>query len=311
MQIRSYVRGDETAQVAIYNEAASELPKFKPASLDEVRRRIHAPDFDPTTRWYAVSGDRVVSYATFQPNGRVSYPWCLKGHEACAGPLFHKVVQEAHTRGLKRLFAAYRGDWPTILQFFQGHGFQRGHEMVNFVLDIVDMPTPAARPLHPFTPLTREDLPGLLRLGAGIVRCHTEAEAEQAWLANPWFRPESVFVLRGKNKGELQAAGVLIKNSAYAHPKQLDSAMPCFRLGAFGTEGLTTKRINGLFSLLMPPTGNMMALALDLLGHAALQMEEDCDCLAAQVPSDAAHLLRFYQHHFRRQGSFPVLERTL
>ena len=33
--------------------------------------------------------------------------------------------------------------------------------------------------------------------------------------------------------------------------------------------------------------------------------------LAAQVPSDAPHLLRFYQRLFRRQGSFPILERTL
>ena len=48
------------------------------------------------------------------------------------------------------------------------------------------------------------------------------------------------------------------------------------------------------------------------MGHAAYRLQQsDLDCLAAQVPSDVPHLLRFYQHLFRRQGSFPILERTL
>jgi hypothetical protein len=33
--------------------------------------------------------------------------------------------------------------------------------------------------------------------------------------------------------------------------------------------------------------------------------------LAAQVPSDVPHLLRFYQQYFRRQGGFPVFDREL
>jgi hypothetical protein len=33
--------------------------------------------------------------------------------------------------------------------------------------------------------------------------------------------------------------------------------------------------------------------------------------VAAQVPSDVPHLLMFYQSHFRRQGSFPVYEKSL
>jgi hypothetical protein len=37
----------------------------------------------------------------------------------------------------------------------------------------------------------------------------------------------------------------------------------------------------------------------------------EIDSFAAQAPSDVPHLLRFYQSHFRHQGSFPVLERSL
>ena len=46
MKIRTFLPGDDAAQVGIYNEAAAALPKFKAATLDDVRRRIHAPDHD-------------------------------------------------------------------------------------------------------------------------------------------------------------------------------------------------------------------------------------------------------------------------
>jgi hypothetical protein len=88
--------------------------------------------------------------------------------------------------------------------------------------------------------------------------------------------------------------------------------MPCFRLGAFGTEGMTTKRINGLFSFLAADGRDTQPFALDLLGYAAYKLQDtDVETFAAQVPSDAGHLLRFYKQYFQRQGSFPILERPL
>ena len=56
MNVRTFQRGDEAAQVAIYNEAAGALPKFKPATSHEVQRRTSARDFDPATRFYALVG---------------------------------------------------------------------------------------------------------------------------------------------------------------------------------------------------------------------------------------------------------------
>ena len=88
--------------------------------------------------------------------------------------------------------------------------------------------------------------------------------------------------------------------------------MPCFRLGAFGTEGMTSKRINGLFSFLAADAANTNPLALDLLGYAAFRLRDtEVETLAAQVPSDAGQLLRFYKQYFQRQGSFPIFERAL
>jgi hypothetical protein len=88
--------------------------------------------------------------------------------------------------------------------------------------------------------------------------------------------------------------------------------MPCFRLGAFGTEGMQWKRINGLFSFLAAPGKDVNPLGLELLSHAIPRLyETELETLAAQVPSDAPHLLRFYEQLFRKQGSFPVFEQAL
>ena len=89
--------------------------------------------------------------------------------------------------------------------------------------------------------------------------------------------------------------------------------MPCFRLGAFGSEGMTTKRIKGMFSFVARSDLNIFTTGMDLLGHASNRLKDDDDvaCYAAQVATDAPALLAFYQRIFERQGSFPVYERDL
>lgn len=312
MTIRTYQVGDDVAQVSIYNEAGAPLPKFKPATVDEVRRRLRASDFDPTTRLYAVVEGKPVAYITFQPNGRISYPWCRKGHEGLGEPLLKEALEAMRSRGIRRVFAAYRGDWPVQRDFFLGHGFQQTREMINFMLDLVDMPTPAARPAAAISPLTPADVPEVLRLGADVLRLTDAAALEEYLFRNPYFPPEALFALRSKADEHVLAVGVLIVNPSYANPKDVDAAMPCFRLGAFGTEGMTTKRMNGMFSFLAANTNELTVCALDMLGYATQRLEEtDVETFAAQVPSDVPHLLRFYRSAFRRQGSFPIYEREL
>jgi hypothetical protein len=183
--------------------------------------------------------------------------------------------------------------------------------MVNFVLDLVDMPTPAARTGNPYSRLRPEDLPALVKLAPEALRTISMAELERHFFHNPHFPPEALFVLRSRGDGLPEAVGLVITNNTYANAKQLDAAMPCFRLGAFGTEGMQVKRVNGLFSFLAR-SQEASRLGLALMGHAAFMLQEsDVAAFAAQVPSDAPSLLRFYQSHFRRQGGFPVLERVL
>jgi hypothetical protein len=312
MAIRSFRPGDEAAQVSIYNEAAAALPKFKPATLDELRRRSAAADFDATARFFAEVGGRLVGYAGFQRNGRVSYPWCRAGHEEQVEPLFLTVIQAMQARGFSRAFAAYRADWRAQCDFFTARGFRLAREMVNFVLGLADMPTPAAAGSTHYSPPTSEDVPAIFGLAPQALRVRTTQELERHLLHNPYFNPDAVFVLRGRTSNAPVALGVLIDNANFANLMQLDAAMPCFRLGAFGTEGMTVKRVNGLFSFLTRPGNDTNALALSLMSEAAFRLRDsEVDCLAAQVPSDAPHLLRFYQQYFRRQGSFPVFEREL
>src|ERR1700687_1978405 len=100
MAIRTYRPGDEVAQVSIYNEAAAELPKFKPATLDDFRRRNVGTELDAAARFYSAVSGRVVGYAAAHRNGRVSLPWCRKGHEAQSEPLFLALLQAMQDRGM-------------------------------------------------------------------------------------------------------------------------------------------------------------------------------------------------------------------
>ncbi len=312
MTIRTFTPGDDAAQVGIYNEAAAGLPKFKPVTLDELRRRLRGPDFDPTTRFFALENNRPVGYATFHANGRVSYPWCRKGRESWAEPLLDAILAEMRRRGLGAAFAAYRADWPAQRDFFLAHGFSPAREVVNFVMNLTDMPTPSARAATAIEPMTAADVPAVLALAPKAFRVRDAAELEQHLLHNLYFPAESARVLRGRHGGAPVALSVLVENESYADPRETDPAMPCFRLGAVGTEGMQTKRINGLFSFAAAEGRDLSWIGLELLGHAALHLQDgEATTLAAQASTDAPHLLRFYQQYFRRQGSFPIYERPL
>lgn len=311
MTIRTFQAGDDLAQVSIYNEAAASLPKFKPATIDEVRRRNRSADFDPSARFYAIEDGMPVGYSSFQANGRINYPWCRKGKEHLADELLACVLATMKQRGLASAWAAYRGDWPTIQEYFLARGFHKARDIQNYILDLIEMPTPAGRVTANISPLTAEDIPLLQQSAPDLLRVPL-TEIEKAWLHNSWFSPTSLFCLRSRTDHRPVALGALILNKTFADPKMVDSSMPCFRLGAFGTESLTAKRINGLFSFFVTEAKDTNLYGLELLGHAARLMQEiDGETVAAQVPSDVAHLARFYKSTFRLQGSFPIVERAL
>lgn len=310
MTIRHYQPGDETAQVAIYNAAAAEFPKFKPATAIEALRRIRVRDFDPTTRFYAEHDGQIVGYGVIHSTGRISYPWVLAGYESHREALFEAMLAGLRTRGIAKAWAAYRSDWTEVQDAFRGRGFAVAREMVNFFINFHDMPTPSYTQTQSFSPIEPADIPTILEIGAGVIGSKSASELEQHLLKNPHFLPDASFVLRSRLDRRVLAAAIFVSDLTYADPEQVDASMPCFRLGAYGTEGLTWKRVNGLFSFIARPDRSLNSFGLELMGEAAGRVRDGDPLrgLAAQAPSDAPHLLDFYKKHFRRQGSFPILE---
>jgi hypothetical protein len=253
----------------------------------------------------------VVGYCTLEPEqGRISFPWCKKGHEAVAVPLFDAALQSARDRGLTRVFAAYRRDWEPVLQFFADRGFAVARDVINYWADPVDLPTLVNRSKLPINRLQRTDLPALAAMGRGIIRIPDE-KLESYVFSNPYFPAEAFLVLRAPDQTPM-AVGIGLESSTYADVKKIDPLAPCFRLGAFGTEGLNTKRVNGLFSFLVATPQQALTAGLALLSEASQEMTDGTvTALAAQCPSDVPHLVNFYARYFKEHGRFPMLEKQL
>lgn len=312
MNIRNFRPGDEINQAALFNVAANALPGFKPATGDEVKRRTRARSFDPSTRFYADEQGQLVGYCVLEPDqGRISYPWCKRGFESAAPLLLDAAVQAARARGLRSLFTAYRRDWESVLRFFTDSGFATAREMINYWSDPRDMPTRAIRGKLPIDRLRREDVPAVAAMGKGILRLPA-GKLEEYFFSNTYIPAESFLVLRSRDGSTPVAIGIGLESSTYADVRKIDPVAPCFRLGAFGTEGLNTKRVNGLFSFIVADPANALTAGLALLSEANQEMTDDTvDALAAQCPSDVPHLVAFYSRYFKEQGRFPVLEKPL
>jgi hypothetical protein len=311
MAIRMYLPGDEQAQAEIYNAVAGSLPGFKPSTAAEIARRYQGADPDPESRYFAVENGQVVGYAVFAPNGRISSPWCLPGAEAYREPLLGTVLAEMRKRGIAEAWAAYRGNWFPVLDFLREHGFIEKRTMINYVAVMSRLSAPASLPsnrlIEPFKP---EDLPQLIALEPGLFADVDGRDLERFYWSNPFYGfPKSLFALKDRERGKLVGAFLLVISDGFADPTKIDPAMPCFRLGAFGTERERHKRVTGLFSCVFADQAEGDVLLSSAL--VSLATPSPLTHIAAQAPSDAGSLCGWYDRFFERQGSFPILSRRL
>lgn len=309
-EVRSYRPGDEVGQVAIYNEATRALPGFKIATADEVLKRYRASNFDPLSKLYAYCDGRMVGYASFSANGRVSVPWCLADSAGAAAPLMDAVLAAMRQRGLKKVWAAYRGDWEDVKRRLESLGFHKAHDIVNFVADLVSLPLESA---YGFTieNIDRSHVADAYELDPSAFEVTSPSELAEAWMDGPYISPESLFMLRDGH-GRAAGVAVAIVNSQYADPGKIDSAMPCFRLGALRAESERTKRVNGLFSYVARPGSENHLIGRLLLTEACRRFERaGLINVAAQCPSDRHTELSFYRTYFQPQKSFPIYVREL
>lgn len=310
MLIRNCLPTDAEHEAAVYNAAAARLPGFRPVTPDQARRVATTRRPDQGSRLCAEENGRLVGYVSFDPAGRVNVPWCLPGHEKLGHALFAAALRTLADRRVPRAFAACRADWQDHAEFFADHGFTRSRDVVNFIQSIADLPTMFQRPGLDVTLIRAGDLPAVEQMVPGFLRLRGRALADYL-LNNPTIPKDAVYVLRRRD-GTPLGVGVLVDDVTFASVDGLDPRAPTFWSGAFGTEGLPAKRVNGLFSFLAAPGRDAALIGQDLLWYGTSRLETTTfEFLAAQVPTDAPHLLGFYDRYFERQGSFPVFERDL
>lgn len=308
MHIRHYQAGDEHDQAAIYNAGANGLPDFKAATAEDIRRRYQATDADPASKLYAVEGGRIVGYALLSNSGRISFPWCLAAHEEVRPSLLEATLSALRNRGVHEAWAAYRADWAPVLGFFREHDFLVAREMINYVAQLERLPEAVVPRGQALGPLARNQVRELLSLSRSLFRDEDVRGLEGFFWENPYLDPSALFALRDQMDGRLLGLALAVIHPAFAHPTQLDAAMPCFRLGALGTENERHKRVNGLFSCLFtsePHAATLLAEATRRMRAAGLSH------IAAQAPSDQPSLCAFYDQHFQRQGAFPIVSLPL
>jgi hypothetical protein len=308
MRIRNYQPGDESIQAEIYNSAAGALPRFKPASAEEVARRYRGQDSLASSRFYAVDGDETVGYALFDGTGRIGYPWCLTGHDDAREPLLGAVLTAMAASGHAKAWAAYRADWTAVLEFFGTHGFVVEREMVNYLAELKGLPSDPVPDGQRIEPPGRDDLPQLLEMGRGLLEVGDTGQLGAFLWENREVDADDAFVLKGTDRPEVFGMAVAITRAGYADPAALDAAMPCFRSGALGTEQQRHKRVRGMFSCVFSSdVAGRLLLAEAARRFARLGLIH----VAAQVASDATKYAEFYDRYFVRQAAFPIVSRRL
>ena len=202
------------------------------------------------------------------------------------------------------MFGAYRRDWEPVLGFLTSRGFAVTREVINLWAEPDRTAHACGSRKNADKPPRRADLPAVVAMGRGILRL-PESELESYFFANPYF-PVEAFLVQRATDGTPTAMAIGLENSLYADVKKVDPLAPCFRLGAFGSEGLNAKRINGLFSFLVANPANAITAGLALLHEASEEMTDGTvTALAAQCPSDAPHLARLLLAVLSRTRPFP------
>jgi len=184
--------------------------------------------------------------------------------------------------------------------------------MINYAVELAGLPrrsrVPSNRRIERLKPA---ELPRLLALAPRLFSGIDVQSVEQFFWNNAFYPfRDNLFALKDAKSGEILGAYVLVIDDRFADPTKIDAAMPCFRLGTFGTEQQRHKRVNGLFSCVFADEaeGELLMMLEPVWSRAS---EAGLTHIAAQAPSDAPAACALYDLYFQRQGAFPILARRL
>src|SRR5439155_22129426 len=110
-------------------------------------------------------------------------------------------------------------DWAAPAQFFPARGMPKARDMVNFYQELTDMPTMVAKPTSSITPFEPGDVAHLHAMAPDLWHGMTQAELWRHLMENPYFPPESLFVIRARADRKPLAVGLLVADPSFADPK--------------------------------------------------------------------------------------------
>src|SRR5262249_42473212 len=151
-------------------------------------------------------------------------------------------------RGFTAAWATYRTDWPPVLNYLRRHGFAEIRSMINYVAETSSFSVlDQLPPTRLVTKLKRDELPDLAKLmRARLGKLDVETLGRYFWENSFYAFADHLLALKEAGSGNVRGISLLVVDDRFADPTKIDPSMPCFRLGAFGTENQRHKRVNGL-----------------------------------------------------------------
>ena len=314
MTIRTFQAGDDAAQGRIYNEAAGRPAAVQARDAGRAAPPARGPDFDPGTRFFAWRG-RPARRLRHVPRQRPrQLPLVPQGPRGGAPS---RSSRPSSTRcagaAIAGAFAAYRADWPAAARVLRRPRL-RARRARWSIRHRHRRHADAVGPLAShITPLTPADVPAVLRPGRASCAADDRRRARGS--------TSSTTPTSRRRRCSCCAAAAATSRRRRGAGRRVAGATPTpagrSRHALLPPRGVRHRgadpSASTACSASSPPTrATCRRCALDLLGHATQRLQDtEVETLAAQVPSDAPHLLRFYKRSSAGRGVSRVFERPL
>ena len=129
--IKTYQESFLEDQYEVGKEAIKDWLFEAQTPVKSLRETYSQPGFDPTTRFYAFKGDKMLGYVLTRVLGEIdgiikadlSYPRVLPGFEDAFDQLYQKAIEELKKRDVKVVRSIASKQWPKTIEAFEKLGF--------------------------------------------------------------------------------------------------------------------------------------------------------------------------------------------
>ncbi|MHA2168828.1 MAG: hypothetical protein ACXAB7_02845 [Candidatus Kariarchaeaceae archaeon] len=134
--IRNYKEDYLEKHVEIGTEVYKKWTGQDQSSVDQLKQAYSGEGFDPSTKFYAFKGDKMVGFltATIQPQeedkpltARMEFPVVLEGHEAAAKQLLDNAYDTLKTKGVTSVLSRASDKWGATKKFASELGYEEAN----------------------------------------------------------------------------------------------------------------------------------------------------------------------------------------